>query len=148
MSSQNFMNMKNARTPEQQELMERIIKDGVCPFCKENFAKYHPKPILKETEYWFFTENISPYKGTKYHFLFVYKPKHVSKIQDILPEAFVDLFNLIQEAITEYKMPGAAMFMRFGDMRYTGSSVEHLHPQLIMGDHDDPSHEPVRVKLG
>ena len=60
------LQMSNARTPEQVALMQKIIDDGVCPFCAEHFKKYHPKPVLKETEYWFFTENMSPYKGTKY----------------------------------------------------------------------------------
>jgi len=40
------------------------------------------------------------------------------------------------------------LFMRFGDTHYNGSSVEHLHAQLLQGDVDAPGHEPVRVKLG
>lgn len=128
--------------------MQKIIDDGVCPFCKEHFEKYHPKPILKETEYWFFTENMSPYKGTKHHFIFVYKPAHVTKPSEITPEALVDLFSLVSWATEEYKIPGGSFFMRFGDTHYTGSSVEHLHAHLLMGDTDAPDHEPVRVKLG
>jgi len=142
------LNMQNARTPEQVALMQKIIDDGVCPFCAEYFKKYHPKPIIKETEYWFFTENMSPYKGTKYHFLMVYKPSHVRKPSDVAPEALADLFVLANWAIEEYKIPGGSIFMRFGDTRYTGSSVEHLHAHLLMGDNDAPDHEPVRVKLG
>lgn len=142
------LNFQNARTPEQIELMQKIAQDGVCPFCAEHFKKYHPKPILKETDYWFFTENMSPYKGTKYHFIFVYKPAHIRSASEMAPEALADLFALINGAIAEYKIPGGSFFMRFGDTKYTGSSVEHLHAHLIMGDNDDPTHEPVRVKLG
>lgn len=142
------LNFQNARTEEQIALMQKIAEDGVCPFCAEHFRTYHPKPILKETDYWFFTENMSPYKGTKYHFIFVYKPAHIRSASEMAPEALADLFALINGAISEYNIPGGSFFMRFGDTRYTGSSVEHLHAHLIMGDHDDPKHEPVRVKLG
>lgn len=129
-------------------LMQKIIVDGVCPFCAEHFKKYHPRPILKETAYWFLTENMSPYAGTKYHFIFVYKPAHITTPNEITPEAFNNLFALMNAVVEEYEIPGGAFFMRFGDMRYNGSSVEHLHAQLLMGDVDAPDHEPVRVKLG
>lgn len=142
------LNMQNARTPEQIALMQKIIDDGVCPFCAKHFKKYHPKPVLKETDFWFFTENMSPYKGTKCHFIFVYKPSHVTKPSDVAPEALADLFALVNWAVDGYKIPGGSFFMRFGDTRYTGSSVEHLHAHLLMGDNDAPDHEPVRVKLG
>lgn len=142
------LNFSNARTPEQIALMQKIVQDGVCPFCAEHFKTYHPKPILKETDYWFFTENMSPYKGTKYHFIFVYKPAHIKKASEMAPEALVDLFGLINSTVVEYQFPGGAFFMRFGDHTYTGGSVEHLHAHLILGDHDDPAHEPVRVRLG
>lgn len=142
------LNLENARTPEQQALMQKIVADGVCPFCAEHFKKYHPKSILKETAYWFLTENMSPYVGTKYHFIFVYKPAHITTPSEITPEAFVDLFVLVNATVAEYNIPGGALFMRFGDTRYNGSSVVHLHAQLIMGDADTPGHEPVRVKLG
>jgi ATP adenylyltransferase len=150
MSGSNFsgLNMQNARTPEQVALMQKIIDDGVCPFCKEYFEKYHPKPVLKETEHWFFTENMSPYKGTKYHFIFVYKTAHITKPSELTPLALQELFDLLAWATEEYKIPGGSFFMRFGDTHYTGSSVEHLHAHLIMGDVDAPDHEPVRVKLG
>jgi len=148
MDNPSGLNLENARTPEQQALMERIVADGVCPFCAEHFRTYHPKPILKETDYWFFTENMSPYAGTKHHFIFVYKPSHVSVPSELPPEALADLFALMAEAVQEYQIPGGSFVMRFGDHRYTGGSVEHLHTHLLQGDADAPGHEPVRVKLG
>ncbi len=128
--------------------MQQIIADGVCPFCKENFTKYHPKPVLKETEYWFFTENMSPYVGTKYHFIFVYKPAHITKLDELPPPALVSLFDLVNSVIDEYKIPGGSFFMRFGDHTYTGGSVGHLHAHLLMGDRDEPNHQSIKVKLG
>jgi diadenosine tetraphosphate (Ap4A) HIT family hydrolase len=128
--------------------MAKIAADGVCPFCAEYFRKYHPKPIVKETDFWFVTENISPYIGTKYHFIFVYKPKHITKPSEFVPGTAEDLFTLVNQLVEENQIPGGSFFMRFGDTRYNGSSVEHLHGQLIMGDVDAPGHEKVRVKLG
>lgn len=148
MDDSKLLNLENARTPEQQVLMAKIIEDAVCPFCAENFTTYHPKPILKETEYWFLTENMSPYDGTKYHFILVYKPSHITTLSEISPEASKDLFSVLSATVEEYKIPGGAFFIRFGDTRYNGSSVQHLHAQLLMGDADAPGHEKVRVKLG
>lgn len=142
------LNMENARTPEQVALMEQIKKDGVCPFCAEHFTKYHPKPIIKETDSWFLTENMSPYKNTKHHFLFVYKKAHIRFPSEIDAEARIDLFNLVDEVVKDYHIEGGAFFMRFGDTRYNGSSVEHLHAHIVVGDIDNEGYEPVRVKMG
>lgn len=143
-----LLNLDNARAEEQKALMRQIQADGVCPFCVEHFIKYHPKPVLRETPYWFFTENMVPYADTKHHFIFVYKPAHITMPSEILPEAAVDLFALLDWAISEYRIPGGAFFMRFGDTKYNGSSVQHLHAHLLMGDADNEDHQPVRVKLG
>ncbi len=128
--------------------MQKIEQDGVCPFCVEYFTKYHPKPIIKETDSWFLTENMSPYKGTKIHLMFVYKKAHVRFPSEITPESRADLFDLMSYAIETFKIEGGSFFMRFGDTKYNGSSVEHLHAHLVVGDIEDPGHEPVRVKLG
>lgn len=137
-----------ARTEEQKKLMEKIESDGVCPFCKENFTKYHPKPIIKETEYWFVTTNMSPYEGTTQHFLFVYKPGHILSPGDMTQEAAAELMTLVSEHVTSFDMKGGAFFMRFGEGGYSGSSVEHLHAQLIVGVHKDEHTESLKVKLG
>jgi ATP adenylyltransferase len=142
------LNFDHARTPEQIALMKRINEDGVCPFCAEHFRTYHPRPILKETENWFVTTNMNPYEGTKYHFLFVYKPAHILEPHDMTPEAQHEIFALVAEVVDAHHIKGGAFFMRFGDTHYNGSSVAHLHAHVIVGDVDAPDHEPVRVKLG
>lgn len=137
-----------ARTDAQKTLMAQIEADGVCPFCAEHFRKYHPKPIIKETDSWFFTENMSPYEGTTKHFLFVYKIAHVTTPSEITPESRADLFELIDWAIQKYDIEGGSFFMRFGKGGYNGSSVEHLHAQLIVGVEKSDDTEGLKVKLG
>jgi len=147
-SSKAGLDHENARTEEQKNLMAQIEADGVCPFCAEHFKKYHPKPILKETDSWFVTTNMSPYEGTKHHFLFVYKPAHIRKPEEMSPTDITDLFSLIAWVTTTYEIMGGSFFMRFGDTRYTAGSVEHLHAQLLTGDMRDDQTEKIRVPLG
>lgn len=141
------LNHREVRTEEQKSLMAKIEEDGVCPFCEEHFRKYHPKPIIKETESWFFTENMSPYEGTAHHYIFVYKPAHIRFPSELTNEARIELFDLIDWAIKEYAIPGGSFFMRFGDGTYTGGSVEHLHAHLISGVEESDDTEGLRVKL-
>lgn len=139
---------KEARTEEQKNLMDRIEQDGVCPFCKEHFTKYHPKPIIKETDNWFVTTNMSPYEGTTQHFLFVYKPGHILSPGDMRENAAAELMMLVSEQVKANNMKGGAFFMRFGEGGYSGSSVEHLHAQLIVGVQRSEDTESLKVKLG
>lgn len=139
---------KEARTDEQKNLMTQIETDGVCPFCAEHFKKYHPKPILKETDNWFVTENMSPYDGTTEHLLFVYKPKHTNTLTMMSAEEVADLFALVSEQVDLRGIEGGSFFMRFGAGGYNGSSVEHLHAQLIVGDEKSEETESLKVKLG
>lgn len=148
MKSKIGFNHRNARTKEQKELMAKIEADGVCSFCAEHFKTYHPKPIFKETDFWFVTENMSPYEGTVHHFLFVYKPAHVSTLAEVALGAFEDLRECINWVNAKYAIKGGAYFMRFGDTRYNGSSVEHLHAQLVTGVIDDGDVDGIKVKLG
>jgi len=146
--SKTGLNHESARTEEQKKLMAQIEKDGVCPFCAEHFKKYHPKPIIKETDYWFLTTNMSPYEGTKHHFLFVYKPAHINTFNAITSEAAQDLFALLAWVTKTYAVEGGSFFMRFGDTQYTGGSVAHLHAQLIAGQKQSDNTEALKVKLG
>lgn len=137
-----------ARTKEQKDLMAQIEADGVCPFCKEHFVEYHPKPIIKETDAWFVTTNMSPYEGTNHHFLFVYKTKHTNNITDLKPQESAELLSLASELVEENNISGGGFFIRFGQGGYNGSSVEHLHAHLIVGEEKSNGTEPLKVKLG
>jgi len=144
-----YLDFNHARTPEQIELMQKIVEDGVCPFCPEYFTKYHPKPILKEGKWWYVSKNMSPYKGTRIHLIFVYK-KHAVYTSEVNPEAFKELSELIAWAEKEYDIVGGSFFVRFGKSEYTGGSVDHYHVQLLTGNAKgtDENCEKLKVKLG
>ena len=111
-----FVNLKHARTQEQIDVMTQIEKDGVCPFCMENFLKYHPKPILDENENWVVTENMSPYEGTVHHFLFVCK-RHFTMPNGMKDEEKKSLFDLINVMISKNEWSQCGSFPRPFDCR-------------------------------
>lgn len=142
-----YVNLSHARGEEQKFLMERIQKDGICPFCQEHLTVYHPKPILHETTHWSITENMTPYEGAKHHILFISK-EHVTAPWELSEESKSDFFEAIRWATEYTKTSGASILMRFGDTEYTGSSVHHLHAHLVVGVAKEDDSEPLKVKLG
>lgn len=140
------VNLAHSRTTEQKAVMHQIVKDGVCPFCQEHLLTYHTKPVLKKGAHWLVTENGFPYDGARVHLLFI----HIEHIT--LPptdgEQLVELFDLLTWARNEYHILGGTLVMRFGETKYNGASVDHLHAHLVVGDADNPDHKGVRVKVG
>lgn len=128
------------------DLLKKIEKDGVCPFCPAYFV-HHPKPILFNGKHWLITENIAPYEGTRLHFLLLHK-KHAEHLDQITPAAWNELRALVSKTVKKFKMPGGSFFMRFGDTKYTGASVAHLHAQLLMGRAQSAKTEKIKVTLG
>jgi hypothetical protein len=144
-----YLDFNHARTKEQVELMRKIVEDGVCPFCPEYFTKYHPKPILKEGKWWYVSENMSPYEGTRLSLIFVYK-KHAVMPSEIEAEAAKELIELIGWAEKKYKLEGGSFFIRFGKSELTGGSVDHFHGQLVVGNAKgtDKKYDKLKIKLG
>ncbi|HVS80075.1 MAG TPA: hypothetical protein VHF05_03765 [Candidatus Paceibacterota bacterium] len=141
------VDLKRIRDEKQLKTMREIEQAGHCPFCGDNLLLYHKEPILKETERWLLTKNQWPYKNSRVHLLAIYKD-HKTHIDQIPPEAGYELFDLMRWAVQEYDMRGGAVVWRFGDTKYTGGSVSHLHAQLVTADVDAPGYEPIRFFLG
>lgn len=148
-----YVNRKNAVRPPHtshqngyQKVINEIQADGICPFCLENLKKYHKNPILQQTEHWIVTYNMYPYVGAKKHFLIIHK-QHISNINELPPEAWADLHELVGAIVKKNKIKGAAFLLRFGDTDYTGASVSHLHAQLVMGS-GDPNALPILARVG
>lgn len=143
----NLLNMRGARLPEQKKKMEYIKKQGVCPFCSKYFKKYHDAPIIKENSSWFLTKNDYPYDGTKIHLLLIHK-KHIETIQEISLKAREEMFSLASWTIKKFKISGGGLSMRFGDFKYNGATVAHLHSHIIMGSKEGKGKERLLVQLG
>jgi len=141
------VDLTNARKKKQVKIMKEIIAQGCCPFCKEHLFKFHEKPIIKEGKFWLLTENQWPYNNAKVQFLFISK-KHIENISEIEPEASAELIRLASWAIRKYGIKGGAICMRFGNTKYSGATVKHLHAQLIEPDLNRPSYKPIRFFIG
>lgn len=142
-----YVNLSNARHPEQASVMQKIVDDGVCPFCPEHLANYHKEPILKEGAYWLVTKNQWPYDETKHHFLAIAKD-HVEDFTKLPPEAGKELIEFFQNICTEYNIAGGGLAMRFGSgEKNYANSVSHLHCHLIEPDMENPQHTGVKFKL-
>ena len=119
-----------AKSKEYSRVINAIAKEGMCPFCQENF-KYHKKPILKKHVDWFITESTWPYKNTRHHFL-VMTMKHKEKFSELSVKDWESIRWLIRWIIKEYKIKGGGLAMRFGETSHTGATVCHLHMHLFV----------------
>lgn len=145
-----FVNHENTKIRpdgKYSKVIDRIRKDGVCPFCAENLSKYHPNPILKDGAHWLLTNNAYPYEGAKYHALLIHK-KHIVSLAEVSPEAFAELKSLLDWFVAENKIPGGALLLRFGDTRYTGASVSHLHANFVSPDGENSDRNPILARMG
>ncbi|MEX0918836.1 MAG: HIT domain-containing protein [Candidatus Paceibacterota bacterium] len=142
-----FVQPEEARNEEQRQLMERIVTDGVCPFCLSHLEKYHQRPILWQNPHWIVTENSSPYDGAQWHFLLI-AVRHCENFTELKEKEIVSFFDTMNQIVKRYRLAGGTILLRFGDMAFNGSSVKHLHAHLIVGIKKGADTEPIRVKVG
>ncbi|MDD2913314.1 MAG: HIT domain-containing protein [Candidatus Pacebacteria bacterium] len=129
MAKKKFVNLQNARKGEYKKVIEEIVSTGKCPFCKENF-KYHKKPIFKKKNNWFLTDNSWPYKNSKHHFLLIGE-EHKENLFELTKKDLQSIFFLINFAVKKWKIKGGGLIVRFGDTKFTGGSVSHIHFHLL-----------------
>ena len=144
-----YVNLDNARKPEQWAVMERILLDGVCPFCPQHLAVYHKVTVIRENAYWVLTKNQWPYENTRIHLLIIAK-RHWQTLSDIRPAAWVELGEMVASVESEHLITGGGLGLRFGDPRKNGGTVSHLHWQLLSADTvnpADPGYRKVRLSL-
>jgi diadenosine tetraphosphate (Ap4A) HIT family hydrolase len=137
--------VENASSPEYGKALKKIHTDGICPFCRKNFAKYHKNPILHEGKDWLVTRNMYPYRGTTHHFLLVHK-KHIEHLNKLSKEAWFELYEHYSRLNSEYSIRGGTIIFRFGNSPCTGSTVRHLHAQLVVGNPKKP--RGIKVVVG
>lgn len=121
------------------QVIAGIAQEGVCPFCPEHLKKYH-KPAIEERAHWIVTDNMYPYKPSLHHRLLIHKG-HISHFSELSPEAWMELHEIAQTEMKRLSISGGTFVMRFGDARYTGASVSHLHAHIVQSDPADASYD-------
>jgi len=143
-----FVNLKNSkRDRKYSRAIKSIVNDGVCPFCPDNIKKYHKNPIIEENNSWIATDNMYPYEGTKFHILLIHK-KHISSIKEISSDAWSELHNLTNSVIKKRKIKGGTFFIRFGDTKFTGATVTHLHAHIVSANTKKKDCSPILTRIG
>lgn len=138
-------NLGAFRSQEHRDEMVRLDKAGICIFCPKHIHQDDEK-VEEETNNWMVKKNRYPREGSKLSLLFIPK-KHVKTISELDKDVMDQFLPLVSKYEKKYKLDSYAIVIRSGDMRYNGGSMEHLHVHLVVGDTDDPNHEPVRYKL-
>ena len=149
MGKKKFINQTYVRTGSQAEIYKQIGEDGLCPFCSENFKRYRVGPSIKDNANWTLVKSKWPYENSKHHLLFILKT-HLENIQELDSSMWNDLLELVKWAAEEYKIPGGAFAIRFGDSSLTGATVHHLHAHLIQPklERDGKSSKSVNFHIG
>ena len=138
--------LRHARVKAQTQKMRGLIDQGICAFCEEYFEKYHDNPIEFQTKHWIVSKNDYPYKRTKLHLLLIPK-QHAAMVSGLSQDVRAELMEVLVEVENRWKFPSYAVGMRVGDPALNGGTVEHIHAHVVVGDNDDPEHEPVRFKM-
>ncbi|MGC9669034.1 HIT family protein [Planosporangium sp. 12N6] len=138
--------LDNFRHPEQLADMRMLEQYGVCIFCPEHLTGDPAHPVLHETEHWIVTTNKYPYANTRLHLLLVPRA-HVEDLLDLEPAARAEYWDVLEWVKAMYELEFYSIGSRNGDGRYTGSSIAHVHVHVVVGDVDDPEHQPVRFKM-
>lgn len=126
------MNMHNAREKQQLERMHQLKKERRCFFCDNNYDWVGASPALYTSPYWYIKKNDYPYKGSIHHYLIV-PMLHVTTLSEITPRAWKDLHIALAWLEKKLKPKGYSVFVRSGNMYYTGATIDHLHFHFLSG---------------
>jgi diadenosine tetraphosphate (Ap4A) HIT family hydrolase len=136
----------NSRGAEQLNEMRRLEAEGKCLFCPEHLDTAPTQRVLMRTAGWSVTENRYPYRGARLHLL-VIPALHVSDILSLPSDVLADFWVALAWIRETYSLEFYGLGARCGDCRYTGGTIQHLHVHVVVGDIENPNHEPVRLKL-
>lgn len=143
------VNMTHAREAEQRRRMQDALDRGLCPFCAERFETIHGLSV-EYFSYWMSTDNAFPYEGVTVHKMFVYRRSHITRMDQLPSEAWAELGEILSRL--SKNLNGCSVYIRSGAADMTGSSVEHLHINLIQGNasgsESEETRESLKVKLG
>ena len=128
------MRMDNARDPEQLRRMEALAQKGKCHFCGSpgEIREKHTAPMIYRGHYCYIVGNDFPYPGSVHHYLIVSRP-HVTKLSELSNPAKLEIFSAIEWLERHLNTSGMSVFVRSGNMAYTGATLDHLHFHFLVG---------------
>ena len=129
-AKKNFVNPHLAKTQDYAQVLQKAADKQICPFCAEHF-NHQTNAILFETDHWLSCKNNWPYDNTAFHFIIVAK-RHLEELVDLLPSDWQEVHSLTQQLQEQNQIKGGALILRFGDTRFTGATVTHLHFHLVV----------------
>lgn len=143
-----YVDPRNAGSPEYAKTLRRINAEGRCPFCPGELQKTHDKPLIFITEHWTVTENKFSHPKAAFRFLIILRQRHVENFVETTREERADLLEAYERLIKESRLPGSTLVWRQGDTSRTGGSVKHLHAQIIVGKGTGLEEDKVFARVG
>jgi diadenosine tetraphosphate (Ap4A) HIT family hydrolase len=142
----------NARTPEQRRIMEEVASRNECFLCVDSLVKESKRngqstPPFHKGKHWYVKHNDFPYEGTTLHVLIV-PNRHVENIEELSVDEFSELQEIVRWVNKKFKVEGASLFVRYGNMSYTGATYTHMHFHLIRGVAKSDNTDGIKPKLG
>ncbi len=115
-----------------------------CPFCRPNLMKSAP---LAKTSDWFLIHSDFP-KPHVHAQLLILPKKHLTDPRDIDSNDWADIGFLFQKAFDApgIKIPGGAIFMRFGKPANHSGTIPHLHVNILSPTGAIEHREPLTKK--
>lgn len=136
MTKKSFVVRQNARSKRQLKIFDQIIREGICPFCPLHRHRFFPK-VLRQGRHWDLVTNNWPYKGSSLHLMLIYR-RHATRLGDLKTDSGREVWTILQRIEKSYRLKSGSIGLRFGDPRFNGGTVDHLHLHLVVADSNPP----------
>lgn len=136
-----YVDLRNARSLNQNEVLREIILAGEDPFDRKNVLRHHKEKngVIYENLSWYIINNQWPYKNAKHHFVLILQ-KYKEDIVELDEVELVDLTRAISWLKQEYGLLGGGLVMRTGETVFSGATCRRLHGHFIVPDIKSPDY--------
>jgi diadenosine tetraphosphate (Ap4A) HIT family hydrolase len=128
--------MENVHSLAYRAHMEGTIAKGKCPLCDPLDPEINK--VIRETAHFRLWANPFAYAHHEHH-LIIAPVAHVTDIAEITPEMWGEIGALVRWAVREFDIKGGGLVMRFGDSKFTASTLHHLHMHIQVPDLTGPA---------
>lgn len=142
-----FVLVERTRSEAQRAQYQEIRDRGICPFCPEHISEFHKSPVLLGGLFWSISKADWLYKGVGLQLLIV-SNRHAEKLSDLPRGSGEELLEMMKWAEKEFGIESGVFGFRFGDIRWNGASVDHLHCQIFVSNPKEANYKTPRLKMG